>query len=259
MQTWRMAPVLGAVLVASLGTGCATKKYVRQQVDPVNTRVGEVQKDSNGKISSLDEKTSQGISRVDEKAMAAANSANQAGQAAQKASEQATEADRHAADARSLAEKGIDQTEQLSARVDNLDNYQQVSTESVLFGFGKSALTPEGKEKLDQVAQALGSHKHFVIQVEGYTDSTGSSEYNLELSRRRANAVVNYLTLDHKIPLYRIHVAGFGKATPVAENKNRDGRKQNRRVDVRVFSPNMAAGGSAASTSSSARTNAPTQ
>jgi OmpA-OmpF porin, OOP family len=258
MQPWKLAPVAGAILIASLGTGCATKKYVRQQVDPVTQRVSEVEQQSNQKIAALDEKTTQGLSRVEEKAMSADNRAGQAGQAAEKASQQATEAGRHAADARGLAEKGLTRSEELARTIENLDNYQQLSSESVLFGFGKATLTDEGKAKLDTLAQALNANKHFVLQVEGYTDSTGSEEYNLELSRRRANAVVNYLTLQHKIPLYRIHMAGFGKETPVAENKSRDGRKQNRRVDVRVFTPQQTAS-SAQTTAGTASSGAPTQ
>lgn len=260
MQPWRLAPVAGAVLIASLATGCATKKFVRQQVDPVNQRVSDVEKQGNQKISSLDEKTSQGLSRIDEKAMSADNHAGQAAQAAAQASQQATEAGRQAADARGLAEKSMTKNEELARNMENLDNYQQVSSESILFGFGKAIIASDAKAKLDSLAQTLGSNKHYVLQIEGYTDSTGSNDYNLELSRRRANAVVQYLTLEHKIPLFRIHMAGFGKATPVAHNTSRDGRKQNRRVDVRVFSPQLAAGGNQPTVSSSANSGGtPTQ
>lgn len=259
MQPWKLAPVAGAVLIASLTTGCATKKYVRQQVDPVNQRVSEVEQQGNQKITSLDEKTSQGLSRVEEKAMSADNRAGQAAEAASQASQQATEAGRQASDARGLAEKSLNRNEEIARMVENLDNYQQVSTESILFGFGKATLTKEGKEKLDSLAQALDKNKHYVLQVEGFTDSTGSQEYNLELSRRRANAVVHYLTLEHKVPLFRIHMAGFGKATPVAQNNSRDGRKQNRRVDVRVFAPEMAASSAQSSVGSSASNTVPTQ
>ncbi len=246
MQPWRFAPVAGVVLTAFLATGCATKKYVRQQVDPVNQRIGQVEQASNQKIQALDEKTSQGLSRIDEKAMSADNHAGQAAQAAQQAGQQATEAGRSAGEARGLAEKGLQKNEELTRTVDNLDNYQQVSTESVLFAFGKATLTPEGQAKLDQVAQSLSSNRHYQVQVEGFTDSTGSADYNLDLSRRRASTVVNYLAIEHHIPLYRIHVAGFGKAMPVAENRTRNGREQNRRVEVRVFSPQLTAGAQAA-------------
>ena len=262
MQLWKFAPVAGAILlIASAGTGCATKKYVRQRVDPVNQRVSEVEKQSNDKIASLDEKTSSGISRADEKAASAGARANEAAQAAGRAGDQATEAGKQADNARGLAEKGLARSDELARTIDNLDNFQQVTSDSVLFNFGKATLTPDGKAKLDQLAQTLASNRHYVVQVEGYTDSTGPAEYNVDLSRRRANAVAQYLTLEQKIPLYRIHMAGYGKAVPVAENKSRDGRKQNRRVDVRVFAPQLTAGtgpatGSAASSTAGSQ---PTQ
>jgi OmpA-OmpF porin, OOP family len=261
MQLWNFAPVAGAILlIASAGTGCATKKYVRQRVDPVNQRVSEVEKQSNDKIAGLDEKTSSGISRVDEKATSAGARANEAAQAASRAGDQATEAGKAAENARGLAEKGLSRSDELARTIDNLDNFQQVSSESVLFNFGKATLTPDGKAKLDQMAQTLATNRHYVVQVEGYTDATGPSEYNMELSRRRANAVAQYLTLEHKIPLYRIHMAGFGKAVPVAQNNSRNGRKQNRRVDVRVFAPQLTAGaGQPAAGSASTTTGNPTQ
>jgi OOP family OmpA-OmpF porin len=258
MQLWKLAPVAGAVLVASLSTGCATKKYVRQQVDPVNQRVSQVEQQSNQKISALEEKTAQGLSRIEEKTLSADNHAGQAAQAAAQASQQAAEAGRSAADARSLAEKGLAKNEELARAMENLDNYHQVTDEVILFGFGKAVLTREAKAKLDSVAQALGNNKHYVVQVEGFTDSTGSLDYNLDLSRRRANAVVNYLTLEHKIPLYRIHMAGFGEAAPAAANKSRTGRQQNRRVDIRVFSPELTAR-AAESLGATASSSGPTQ
>lgn len=252
---WRFAPIAGAILVASLTTGCATKKYVRKTVDPVNERVTTVETAANQKIQQLDEKTAQGISRVDERATAADNHAGQAAQAATQAGQQATEAGRQAGEARGLAEKGIARGDELARNMENLDNYQPVSNESILFGFGKAVLTKDAKDKLDQMAQTLGTNKHYLLQVEGYTDTTGSAQYNLELSRRRADTVVNYLTLQHQIPLYRIHVAGFGKAVATAENKSREGRKQNRRVDVKIFSPQASAGAQPAASGNTASVN----
>jgi outer membrane protein OmpA-like peptidoglycan-associated protein len=123
----------------------------------------------------------------------------------------------------------------LSTRIENLDNYRLVSTDSILFRLNKSELTDDAKSQLDAGLQKLGSVKHFVIQIEGFTDKSGSASYNLELSRRRADAVVRYLMTAGKVPLYRIHVVGLGNTNPIADNSTRKGRVENRRVEVKLF------------------------
>jgi outer membrane protein OmpA-like peptidoglycan-associated protein len=97
-------------------------------------------------------------------------------------------------------------------------------------------LTPETRQDLDKLAQDVQSDKRFFISVEGYTDKTGSVAYNEALSRKRADAVVEYLVAKHDIPIYRIHMIGLGEEKPVDEARNRDARAKNRRVEVKVFS-----------------------
>jgi OOP family OmpA-OmpF porin len=77
--------------------------------------------------------------------------------------------------------------------------------------------------------------------VQGFTDKTGGAEYNAALSERRAEAVARYLTTEHKIPVRSISMLGEGYAAPVADDKTRDGRKMNRRVEVRLWVPDSAA------------------
>jgi outer membrane protein OmpA-like peptidoglycan-associated protein len=115
-----------------------------------------------------------------------------------------------------------------------------VAESSVLFDFGKSELNDDAKQALDEMASKVQSYKRFVVEVQGYTDQVGAPEYNLELSRKRANNVLMYLTMQHKIPLHRIHIMGVGEQAPVADNKTRDGRKQNRRVEIRVYTADEA-------------------
>jgi len=75
-----------------------------------------------------------------------------------------------------------------------------------------------------------------VLEVTGYADSTGNTERNRSLSQRRADAVIRYLVEQHQIPLRRIVTPyGFGESNPVADNKTREGRAQNRRVEVKVL------------------------
>jgi outer membrane protein OmpA-like peptidoglycan-associated protein len=82
-----------------------------------------------------------------------------------------------------------------------------------------------------------------VIEVQGFTDQTGTNEQNLELSRRRASSVVRYLTTTHSVPLRKIHVIGMGEDSPAADNKTRAGRKENRRVELKVYTRDMTTAG----------------
>jgi outer membrane protein OmpA-like peptidoglycan-associated protein len=82
----------------------------------------------------------------------------------------------------------------------------------------------------------LNNAKRYFIAIQGFTDKTGSTEYNLELSRRRAEAVQTYLVAQHNVPVYRIQIVGLGKDKAVNEQKTREERQQNRRVEVTLFS-----------------------
>ena len=89
---------------------------------------------------------------------------------------------------------------------------------------------------LDQMVAKAGSLKNFVVEVQGFTDKSGSKAYNLELSKKRADAVVRYLTLKHNIPLHRIYMAGFGMESQIADGANRrEVSKNNRRVELKLY------------------------
>jgi outer membrane protein OmpA-like peptidoglycan-associated protein len=77
--------------------------------------------------------------------------------------------------------------------------------------------------------------KGYIVTVEGGTDAVGSSDYNYDLSQRRANAVIQYLASQHNVPAHKIYLIGLGKDKPVDSNKTADGRAKNRRVDVRLM------------------------
>lgn len=104
-----------------------------------------------------------------------------------------------------------------------------------LFDFDKANLRPEGKAKLDEVlarARAAGVTVD-KIDVVGHTDSIGSDAYNQALSERRAASVKNYL-VEKGVPASKIVTRGMGESQPVADNKTRDGRQANRRVEVTI-------------------------
>lgn len=234
------AILAGAALLTLLGTGCATKKQIRQAVGPVETRVGSVERRTAEQAAALGD-VENNVSRVDERAMEADRKAAAAGQAAQTAQTRADAAQGRADEAHQMA----DQTRsRLTEVVGNLDNYQHVTTESIFFALNKSKLTKEEMQKLDDAVAKLQGNTNYVLEIQGFADATGTAVKNLELSRKRADEVVRYVTLKHNIPLRRIHVLGVGEEAPNADNSNREARKQNRRVDINVYARAMSASGS---------------
>ncbi|TEA74209.1 outer membrane protein OmpA [Allopusillimonas ginsengisoli] len=101
------------------------------------------------------------------------------------------------------------------------------------FDFDKSTIKPEGRQILDQVAAQVDTINLETLIATGHTDSIGTEEYNMGLSQRRANAVKDYL-VGKGIPADRIYVEGKGETSPVASNSTREGRAQNRRVEIEI-------------------------
>lgn len=121
-------------------------------------------------------------------------------------------------------------------RVSALDDYDVQETVAVTFRTNSAVLSPQAKQQLDDLASKISTAKAYVIEVAGHTDSTGSVEKNFRLSQNRAESVVQYLAVNHKIPLRRfITPMGYGKTEFVAENTTAEGRAQNRRVEVKVL------------------------
>ncbi len=240
MHLRKPAPViLCGVAALSLFTGaCATKKHVREAIAPVQTQVNDVQKKTETNTASIGD-LDRNVARVDEKTMEADRKAVAAGQAADKANQAAGQAQQAANSASSLAQQGVAKAgkvdERLTNLVNNLDNYKLVTTEKIYFKVNRADLTKEEKAKLDTAIQNLQNTKNYVIEIAGYTDKTGSKALNLDLSRRRADAVVRYLTIEHNVPLRKIHDVGAGSDFPDADNKTRAARKENRRVDIKVY------------------------
>lgn len=103
--------------------------------------------------------------------------------------------------------------------------------EGVHFNFDSATLTSEAKSILNSVASTISTHPSQNIVIEGHTDSTGSDSYNLDLSQRRAESVMNYLT-SKGVSSSRLRAVGRGESDPVASNSDAAGRKMNRRVEI---------------------------
>jgi outer membrane protein OmpA-like peptidoglycan-associated protein len=243
MITLRPA-TLAALALLSLASGCATKKHVRASIQPLEKRVEELESQTKKNETSISD-LERNLSQTDERVRGADSRANQAALEAAKANERAARsgelaeaAGRSAQDAKAAATTEANRVKtELDEKITSLDNYDRQFSEAVLFGFGSHTLNPEAKKVLDGVAEKVLLQHRYVVEVQGFTDKTGDPEYNLQLSRRRAESVVQHLTVQHKVPLHRIFLNGAGGELPAADNKTAEGRRQNRRVEVRLYTP----------------------
>ncbi len=240
------AKIATIAALSLLGTGCATKKYVAQTVAPIDARVtGTESKNTEqdkqiaeqGKnIEELDRsasRTREQLKDTDAKAVAA-------GEAAAKADQKADGAWKAADGAKMLAQQGLDANTQLARTVDAMNKYQVLKTETVLFAVNQSTLTADAKSQLEGLAKSTEGLDRYIIEVQGFTDKTGSASINDRLSQQRAQEVARFLANEYKIPVRSIALLGEGYAQPVADDKTREGRKQNRRVEIRLYVPEAA-------------------
>jgi outer membrane protein OmpA-like peptidoglycan-associated protein len=127
-------------------------------------------------------------------------------------------------------------TEALRGRVGDIDQYDIKSTTNVNFDVGKANLSPQAQSDLCAAASQAGQTDNALLLVVGYTDSTGSQEFNQELSEKRASRVVNYLQQACGWKPYRMLTpTGMAEADPLADNTTAYGKAQNRRVAVNIL------------------------
>jgi outer membrane protein OmpA-like peptidoglycan-associated protein len=129
-----------------------------------------------------------------------------------------------------------DSLSHVNARVTNLDNFDERYSTVVNFATDSWTLTDAAKGVLSDMAGRVARFKGYYIEVKGFADTTGTVEYNLQLSQKRAEAVVRYLTEIKDVPLRRIlNPTGFGESSAIAANSNAVGKAMNRRATVRVL------------------------
>jgi OOP family OmpA-OmpF porin len=205
MTRTSLAVLLAVSMAATVG--CTSKNYVKQQTTPLINKTNELD-DMTAKnskdIKDVDARAQAGIAAVNAKTADVEQKAQAAGQTATSAQQTADAAN---------SRVGV-----LTNTVANLDNYHAVAETS-----------------LDQLATSISGTKGYIIALEGSTDSVGSADYNYDLSQRRANSVIQYLASKYNVPAHKIYVIGLGKDKPVESNKTKEGRADNRRVDVRLM------------------------
>jgi len=210
----------GFIVVATT-TGCATKKFVRTEVDTVNQRVESVSQSLEATQQATRENGAR-ITQVDAKA-------DQAGIWAKDAQTAATTANQAAAQAASKA----DAVDAASKRL----IYEVVINDAQGdFKFASAELPDAAKARLDElVAKLKADPRGNYVEIEGYTDSSGDKMTNMKLGEARAESVKRYLYEAHQVPLHKMNVISYGEEKPVAPNNTRDGRAQNRRVVIRIL------------------------
>lgn len=255
-----MKSILATTFILSgalLAGGCATKKYVRNTTAPVQAKVDQVGEQTNRNSQGIEDTRTQ-VKQVDERAQSGISAANEKAATADthagEAMSRANQAGQEAQAAQQTANQAVQEVGSLRGVIANLDDYRLQTSATVPFKFNGYQLDPGGKQELDRIAGEIKNGKRFFIAVEGYTDATGSAQYNEVLSRKRADAVVQYLVAKHDIPIYRIHMIGLGKQKPVDEAQGRAARAKNRRVEVKVFSADQGAAMSANQTMPSSTT-----
>lgn len=115
-----------------------------------------------------------------------------------------------------------------------LSEYSKVKLDAVLFDFDQDVITPEARAQLDEVFQLLRKNRAMYMEISGFTDIVGPDGYNMDLSKRRAQQVIDYLT-EKGIQTDRLKLTYFGKQNPVADNETENGRAQNRRVEFQIL------------------------
>jgi OmpA-OmpF porin, OOP family len=198
------------------------------RVAPVETRVTttEGRMDTAENRLTAAEQNAQRLSGQLEELSAVANTARGGAKAAQETADQALAA----------AKANSADIQATNDRISQIDNYEAKQNIAVNFKVNSAVLSDEAKAALDEIAAQAKNEKGYLIQVTGYASADGGEARNRTLSERRAEAVRRYLAENHDIPLQRmINPFGFGELKPVAENNTREGRKQNRRVEVAIL------------------------
>jgi len=198
-------------------SGCVTQSSLQKQIDEaMDTRVGEVEKHveaNTQEIASLKNDHLQSLEQKQQETMTLTS------------------------DAMRLGEEALARAEEVGKVAEGKLLYQVTFTdEAVHFGFDKSTLSEEAKAALDTFCESIkAENKGIYIEIQGHTDGTGTSEYNMILGQDRAAMVMRYMHTEHDIPLHRLSTFSYGESRPIADNNILADRAKNRRVTLVVI------------------------
>lgn len=208
-----MRTVIVPLLAASVAlAGCAKKSFVQREVGEVNKKVDAV----SAEVEKTQQRVQQNEVRIDAVDKSAQSGISEAKGSAQSAMTKAQDAEK--------AAKG------------KLIYTVTLSNDKVRFPVNKAEISDEAKALIDEaVAPLVQANRGVFFEIEGHTDSTGDAAYNFKLGEERAMAVRDYIAKKHGIALSRLNAISYGEEKPVAENKTREERAQNRRVVIRIL------------------------
>jgi outer membrane protein OmpA-like peptidoglycan-associated protein len=204
-----IVPLLAASVALA---GCAKKSYVQREVGEVNKKVDAV----SAEVEKTQQRVQQNEVRIDSVDKSAQAGITEAKGSASAAMSKAQEAEK--------AAKG------------KLIYTVTLSNDKVTFPVNKAEVSDEAKALVDQaVAPLVKENRGVWFEIEGHTDNTGDAAYNFKLGEERAMAVRDYIAKTYGVALNRLNVISYGEEKPVADNKTRDARAQNRRVVIRIL------------------------
>ena len=210
MSKNRMAFYVGAVVFIALviGPGCATKTYVQTEMTTIDKKVETV--------ASEVEANQKRLKEHDEKLTSIGEIIT-----------------KHDSEFRAVDGKIDDVKKMIHG---NLIYKETLRSGDAKFGFDSYELSADAKAALDKfVQQLIAMNRGLYLEIQGHTDNIGPDSVNEALGQKRAEAVMLYLYKQYHIPLYRMQVISLGSSVPVADNGTREGRGQNRRVEILVY------------------------
>lgn len=217
--------------LVSFTPACATKKYVRTTVEdrisPLEGRTAELEsgtralKNQTDTLETTTKQIKEDVSNLDKRSS----------QGIEEAKNQATMARNDALAETSKVDKRVNTVDN---RVDNLDSWEEKQLITLNFKVSQYSLNSDSKAKLDQLISEVAGKTGYILEIKGFTDTTGTLEKNLKLSQMRAQSVFQYL-VENDISSFKVNLVGLGEIKPVSSNTTRVGRVENRRVEVRLF------------------------
>ena len=209
------------VLVVGTTTACATKKFVRGEVEAVGTRVETLSQS----LETTQEATRQNQTRI-----------TQVDAKAEQVGIWAKDAQTSATTAQTAATAAAARVDAVEASTKRLVYEVVISEDQGNFKFGSTALPEEARARIDaMIAQLKADPRGNYVEIEGHTDNSGDKTINQRIGEARAEAVKRYLYESHQVPLHKMNVISYGEDKPASPNNTREGRAQNRRVVIRIL------------------------